>query len=126
MSAGAVAGTTDGDLDRCAEVDGEGTDHVVGDVGDPNPGDVAVLGEDVADARRAAGDLVTGRPGRDGTLGQDHDDLLPFPEAEGEALVEQVPLRDGVLARVLQVAVDDEPRRPTQREQGPQGGVGAS
>ena len=111
------SGHDDGDLHRCPEVDGEGADHVVGDVGDPNPGDVAVLGQDVPDAGGVAGDLVTRRPGRHRTLRQDHDDLLPFPEAEGEALVEQVPLRDGVLARVLQVAVDDEPRRPTQRQQ---------
>ena len=122
---GSVLGHDDGDLHGGGEVGGEGADHVVGDVGDPDPGDVAVLGQGVADAGGGAGDLVAGRPGGDGAFGEDHHDLFAFAEAEGEGLVEQVPLRDGVLARVLQVAVDDVAGGPTQRQQRPQRGVGA-
>ena len=50
-----------------AESDGEGAAHVVRHVSAPNPGDVTVLSEDVADPGRVPGDLVTQRSGRHGT-----------------------------------------------------------
>ena len=81
------------------------------------PGPVAL---DVADAGQAAGDLVTRRPRRDGTLAEDHHGLLPLAEPQADGPAEQVPKRHGLLAGVLEEPLHVEPDRPPLGEQHPQ------
>ena len=107
-------------------VSAEGGEVVVGVVGEADPdgfGDAVDL--DVADAGEGVGDHVARRAAQPGGPAEGEVDVLGLVQPEPDPDGEQVPLRQHVLARVLDRPDHDNTDRPALGQQQAEGGLDA-